>query len=118
MKFIKLKFIRSGLLAAGLLAALAVCVPSAAVAQPSQTWTVSGSWGANGFRRAGDFNGDGRTDLIGIEGATVHMKLSTGTGFAMETWLVNDGSADWHNDSRKVLAGDFNCDGHDDLAVA
>ncbi|MER5353254.1 glycoside hydrolase domain-containing protein [Kitasatospora sp. NPDC002551] len=80
-----------------------------------------GMWPDNGFGQvsdmvAGDFNGDGRTDVAG--------KLSDGTllwwaGNGNGTLNTNSGFAMWPDKSFKdvhdLLAGDFNNDGRTDL---
>ncbi|MEW7279572.1 hypothetical protein ABW636_13340 [Aquimarina sp. 2201CG1-2-11] len=37
--------------------------------------------GSPGWVRSGDFNGDGRDDIISPGGQTMHIKQSTGSGF-------------------------------------
>lgn len=85
--------------------------------------------GANNDYRVlvGDFNGDGKDDIATItrdgNGGWrdwVAVELSTGSGFASKTWraatpihMRNGGAS---NDYR-VLVGDFNGDGKDDLAT-
>ena len=65
----------------------------------------------------GDFNGDGRDDLVkpfndnGLASIDVH--LSNGSGFNIERWATQQGGF-WN--SQKWLVGDFNGDGQDDLA--
>lgn len=104
--------IRSLLLALG----LAHFTVAGAFAQSSATWTVTGSWGAAGYARAGDYNGDGKTDIASPYGAVVHMKLSTGSGFTSTTWTVDNGSTQWAS-SGYVVGGDFNCDGLADFGI-
>ncbi|HEX5753732.1 MAG TPA: RICIN domain-containing protein [Archangium sp.] len=66
---------------------------------------------------AGDFNGDGRADLVNVfnDGwqtwADVH--VSTGSGFVRKLWQ-NQGGNVWPGE--KWLTGDFNGDGKVDLA--
>jgi hypothetical protein len=78
------------------------------------TWLNSTQW------VPGDFDGDGRTDIVGIwnDGgqASFAVYRSTGAGFAAHTqWLVRDGG--WA-DTIKWNVGDFNNDGRDDLLAA
>ena len=65
---------------------------------------------------AGDFNGDGRDDLATVFNdnnlASMDVRLSDGSTFALETWAIQQGGF-W--DAQKWLAGDFNGDGRDDL---
>jgi hypothetical protein len=66
---------------------------------------------------AGDFNGDGMTDVGAAwnnDGlATLTVRQSTGAGFSHTHWLVNAGR--WF-DASVYLAGDFNGDGLVDIA--
>jgi len=68
-------------------------------------WTVVGT---------GDFNGDGRSDLLWRHSSGT---LSNWLGTASGGWIINDASSltqvptDWH----VVGVGDFNGDGRDDI---
>lgn len=80
----------------------------------STVWTVPGRWGQAAFTFAGDFNGDGKTDIASASGSTIHMSLSTGRGFTSATWQapVAWGGAGY------AWAGDFDGDGKADIAAA
>lgn len=76
---------------------------------------------------AGDFNGDGKTDIATVSGAAagdfqrfVSVELSTGTGFTSQLWasafpghMANGNVA---MSEYRVLSGDFDGDGRTDLA--
>lgn len=76
-----------------------------------------GGWGDEVKWAAGDFNGDGKTDIAGVwnngGNNTITLRLSTGAGFTQATWASNAGG--WQ-DSTVWLPGDFNGDGRLDLA--
>ena len=66
---------------------------------------------------AGDFNGDGRDDVVTFTRGTsadVYVALSTGSGFTGTGWK-------WHDyfaaGGEVPLVGDFNGDGRDDIAT-
>ena len=71
---------------------------------------------------SGDFNGDGKDDVASIIAESGHhtqfaVQLSNGSGFGDQTaWFDNASYAAAGIDQRAV-AGDFNGDGKDDLAV-
>ena len=66
---------------------------------------------------AGDFSGDGRTDLAVVfndqGSASIDVWLSTGSTFEPQRWATQQGGF-W--DTQKWLAGDFDGDGRADLA--
>ena len=66
---------------------------------------------------AGDFNGDGKTDLAKVfnhDGfASLDAHLSTGSSFYMERWQTKEVGF-W--EKQKWISGDFNGDGKTDLA--
>jgi serine/threonine protein kinase len=77
------------------------------------------TWGANSRIKvlAGDFNGDGRTDVMKIDVPAsgtnqqgLWVGLSDGTKFDIARWATWD-----TNSQMKVLAGDFNGDGRTDV---
>ncbi len=76
------------------------------------TWTISGPWGQAAYTKAGDFNGDGKTDIASMAGGNAYMKLSTGSGFVSVTWPISNL---WFQGAY-TFAGDFNGDGLDDIA--
>ena len=77
-----------------------------------------GDYDTGNIKAAGDFNGDGKTDIIiriGTYGAT-KMYRSTGTSF---TWLTNlYFQANSSGEGLVVEPGDFNGDGYGDIIVA
>lgn len=86
---------------------------------PSQ-WSVrEGGWGDSVKWASGDFNGDGKTDMVAAwnnnGSATLTMRASTGSGFKVDHWLEHAGG--WM-DTSFYLPGDFDGDGIMDLAVA
>jgi hypothetical protein len=66
----------------------------------------------------GEFNGDGRDDLVKIfedqQKVSIDAYSSNGSSFTRERWATQQGLFD---DSQSWLAGDYNEDGTDDLAV-
>ncbi|NRA12454.1 MAG: T9SS type A sorting domain-containing protein, partial [Crocinitomicaceae bacterium] len=83
-------------------------------------------------RMIGDFNGDGMDDIIGFDGNSVIVGISTGQGFIMDTWLLDHftPTTGWDVDGREtgtvaipnsydkpdhISIGDVNGDGFDDL---
>ncbi|HKO55978.1 MAG TPA: VCBS repeat-containing protein [Thermoanaerobaculia bacterium] len=85
-----------------------------------QHWAIkAGGWAASTKWLAGDFDGDGFTDIAAAwndaGAATIAVYLSTGVDFAHWTqWKIRDGG--WGDDV-KWVAGDFNSDGLSDLAA-
>jgi hypothetical protein len=85
-----------------------------------QRWaTGQGSfWDAQQWL-VGDFNGDGKDDLVkafndgGLASIDVH--ISNGSGFSMQRWATRQGGF-W--DAQQWLSGNFNGDGKDDMAKA
>ncbi|RJF92813.1 hypothetical protein D3871_28020 [Noviherbaspirillum saxi] len=80
-------------------------------------WSVKdGGWMDNVKWVAGDFNGDGRTDIGAAWNnggqTTLTVRPSTGSGFGHVHWLADAG--DW-TESGTFVAGDFNADGRADI---
>lgn len=72
------------------------------------TWDSAASWTNV---RAGDFNGDGRTDLLGQRAdGTWFVSTSGASGFTTAGWTVL-------SIGQFATVGDFNADGLDDVAV-
>jgi hypothetical protein len=81
--------------------------------------TQEGGWMDSTQWLAGDFNGDGRSDIAAVWNetgkATFAVYLSVGLQFAPhERWAQRDG--DW-DDSVKWVSGDFDGDGLSDIAA-
>src|SRR3990172_1665710 len=77
-----------------------------------EPWTTD-QYAANpAWNFFGDFNGDGRTDMISYDTpTTMKVHLSTGSGFEIEPWTTDQYSANpaWN------FFGDFNGDGRTDM---
>ncbi|MFD5655083.1 FG-GAP repeat domain-containing protein, partial [Streptomyces sp. NPDC127039] len=92
------------------------------------TETEVKSWDWNRSKvTAGDFNGDGKTD-IGVlynNGQTEDSRnksalwtfTSTGAGFVNPLRKWDSGSGSWNADASKLTAGDFDGDGRTDIGV-
>src|SRR5690349_2243250 len=72
---------------------------------------VSGSFLAGGALTSGDFNGDGRPDLVVIEALSLSIRLNRGEG-RFERPVVTPVSS-----LTQPVVGDFNGDGKADLIV-
>lgn len=85
-----------------------------------QRWATNQGWFWDRQKwRAGDFNGDGLTDLAKVfdhEGrASIDVHLSSGSAFSISRWATRQGDF-W--DKQKWMTGDFNGDGLTDFAKA
>ena len=83
-----------------------------------QRWaTRQGGFWSDQQWYVGDFNGDGRDDVLKYwnenEHWTCDVHLSTGSGFEMHRWATGQGGF-WS--AQKWFVGDFNGDGKDDIA--
>ncbi|MDR0832339.1 MAG: S8 family serine peptidase [Bacillales bacterium] len=96
------------------------------------TYTASGWWGSIGYTAgqitgrtvSGDFNGDGKDDLAAFydykgDNIRCHVWLSTGSSFTYQTdngwWIGTQYRTE--NITNRVISGDFNNDGKDDIAA-
>ncbi len=86
-------------------------------------WESTSGWEASRIQWvAGDFNGDGKTDVgalynYGGSASTLWIFLSTGSSFNNATiwWSAASG---WEAGRSKMVAGDFNADGRHDIVIA
>jgi hypothetical protein len=96
--------------------------------QASTTWTgnkitFNQGWNATAhYRSYGDFNGDGKADLIGCGPGGVWVGISNGTNaFTFTNWSTdfanstNNSSEEWANSKSVRKVADVNNDGKDDL---
>ncbi|WP_367171467.1 FG-GAP-like repeat-containing protein, partial [uncultured Thiobacillus sp.] len=72
------------------------------------------TWADAGYTWVGDFNGDGKTDIATALSGNIYVRLSTGSGFDNQTWVVPN---TWGG-SGYTWVGDFNGDGKTDIASA
>ncbi|UUS31728.1 MULTISPECIES: FG-GAP-like repeat-containing protein [Streptomyces] len=86
----------------------------------------AGEWRAEYQKRVtGDFTGDGRSDLVFVEGysdTSVKMFLATAKADGMfaqpvQVWAVAAGHTTFHYSNMTPQAGDFNGDGREDVAL-
>src|SRR5262249_1956425 len=95
------------------------------VGQPGTPWGGVGpltEWRKHSTFLAGDYNGDGKTDLALVYNNNGYINIdthvSTGTSFYDQHWAINQGGwvggDDWTN-SGTFVAGDVNGDGKSDI---
>ncbi|MEU1288292.1 FG-GAP-like repeat-containing protein [Kitasatospora sp. NPDC005856] len=99
-----------------------------AFADPTEPWDSvtnhTGSWNWSASKPvAGDFNGDGKTDIgilynYGGNDTGLLTLLSTGTGFAAPAKLWDSGAGNFNWDAATPVAGDSNGDGRSDISVS
>jgi hypothetical protein len=80
-------------------------------------WGTTGGWDSTRRFLAGDYNGDGRTDMLSVTNDlnqnTFAVSLSNGASFTTSTWLPQSGT--WAA-TPIFLSGDFDGDGRSDVA--
>jgi RHS repeat-associated protein len=66
---------------------------------------------------AGDWNGDGKTDMARVSDSGINFKISTGDGWQHYSYLEGWGSDDYADGNRfPIITGDWNGDGKTDIA--
>ena len=82
------------------------------------TYVAGGGWNQTEFpRQIGDFNGDGKDDIVGFGNLATSVGLSNGTSFVTSQWHSGFDYSAGYTDRNVVqrLIGDFNGDGKDDI---
>ncbi len=80
-------------------------------------YNVSDQWGSPEWTHSGDFNNDGKEDIISLSDKNAYMKLSNGEAVnnaTSQVWIT-DGR---YGSSGYTFTGDFNGDGFADIASA
>jgi hypothetical protein len=96
---------------------LAVGLWFSSLAQAATTWSTQ-----DYDLYAGDFNGDGKTDILYIAKSSANasgINLSDGTGpnIPLQIWPSNYLGIPWYGNQFKVILADFNGDGHTDILL-
>jgi serralysin len=88
-----------------------------------KAWYLASGWDWNASKPvAGDFNGDGKTDIgllynAGSSATNVYVLASSGSAFAAPQLWYASGAGNWDWNASKPIAGDFTGDGKADIAV-
>ena len=81
--------------------------------------TKAGGYASTGKWVAGDFNGDGKSDMAMVfsdsGNYSVDVYVSNGSSFSNQRWITKAGG---YQSEGQWVAGDFNNDGKDDMAMA
>ena len=83
----------------------------------NNSWLTVAGWAGNTYPIAtGDFNGDGKNDVLvnAIPSGNYHVLLSNGAGFTNGVWLT---VPSWANFTLPMAVGDFDGDGKSDVLV-
>ncbi len=87
---------------------------SGSTSAPTISNVLLGSWAPVAWSnvRVGDFNDDGKDDILGQFNGAWWLGASNGASITTTNWAIWSGSVTWND----VLVGDFNQDGKDDVA--
>jgi hypothetical protein len=84
----------------------------------NQEFTYNTGWRAEKHPRlVGDFNGDGKDDIVGFGDQNVWVGISNGSAFSLSVWTNQEFTYNtgWRVDRHPRLVGDFDGDGKDDV---